>query len=293
LLLSPGRRIGITGSSGLVGSALTHVLSTGGHIPIALPRPTSGELKVSALADLDAIVHLAGEPIASGQWTSERRRRIRDSRVEGTRKLCELLAGLAEPPGVLIAASAIGYYGDRGEEEVDETAPAGEGFLADVVGEWERAAQPARDAGIRVVHPRLGVVLWPGGGALRKMLPVMRAGVGGYLGSGRQFWSWISLDDVIGSVLHAITDDRLEGPVNVTAPRPVRNREFTAVLADVLGRPAALPAPGFALRMAMGKMADELLLASTNVVPGRLSDTGYEYADPDLELALRHMLGRY
>jgi len=291
--LAAGRRIGITGSSGLVGSTLTHVLSTGGHIPIALARPTSGGLHPSALEGLDAVVHLAGEPIAAGQWTPERRRRIRDSRVDGTRILSELLAGLEEPPDVLICASAIGFYGNRGDEVLDEQAGSGSGFLPDVVTEWEQAADPARDAGIRVVCARLGVVVWPSGGALKKMLPAMRAGVGGRLGTGRQFWSWVSLDDVIGSILHAISDDRLAGPVNVTAPRPVTNREFTAVLADVLGRPAVLPVPPFALRMALGAMADELLLASAKVIPSRLSDAGYEFCEPDLESALRHMLGQY
>ncbi len=290
--LDPGRRVGITGASGLIGTALTHVLSTGGHSPIGLARPSSDTLEPASLEGLQAVVHLAGEPIAGGQWTVERRRRIHDSRVEGTRLLGEALARLGSPPDVLICASAIGFYGDRGDETLDEQASAGKGFLAEVVDDWERAAEPARAAGIRVVHLRFGIVLWPAAGALNRMLTPMRVGVGGRLGSGRQFWSWVSLDDAIGSVLHAMADDRLSGPVNVTAPNPLRNREFTGVMAEVLNRPAVLPVPAFALRTLLGQMANELLLASARVVPSRLTDTGYEFCDSELEPALRHMLGQ-
>lgn len=291
--LDPGRRVGITGASGLIGSALTHMLTTGGHSPIGLGRPSSDTLQPASLEGLQAVVHLGGEPIAAGQWTVERRRRIRDSRVDGTRMLSEALARLDSPPDVLICASAIGFYGDRGDEILDEQASPGKGFLAEVVDEWERAAEPARDAGIRVVHLRFGIVLWPAAGALNRMLTPMRACVGGPLGSGRQFWSWVSLDDAIGSVLHAMADDRLSGPVNVTAPTPLRNREFTGLLAEVLNRPAVLPVPAFALRTMLGAMADELLLASARVMPSRLTDTGYVFCDSDLEPALRHMLGQY
>ncbi len=291
--LSSGQRVGITGASGLVGSELTHVLTTGGHQTTSLPRPLSGGLTASSLEGLQAVVHLAGEPIAAGKWTPERRERIHDSRVEGTRILSETLAGLNRPPDVLICASAIGFYGDCGDEVLNEQSSKGDGFLAELVDEWEQAAEPARAAGIRVVHLRFGVVLWPAGGALSRMLLPFRAGAGGPLGSGRQYWSWVSLDDAIGSVLHSIANDEVSGPVNVTSPMPVQNREFTRVLAEVLNRPAVLPVPAFALKAAFGQMAQELMLASARVMPSRLLDTGYEFSDFELEPALRHMLGRY
>lgn len=307
--LPPGLRVAISGMSGMVGTELARVLSTGGQVPLALKRSASeppaasggsiawdigaGTIDRSALEGLDAVVHLAGEPIAGDRWTPERKRRILDSRVDGTRLLAESLAGLENPPRVLVCASAIGWYGDRGDVRLEETASAGQGFLPDVVRAWEGAADPARDAGIRVVHLRLGMVLWPGGGALERLLLPMRAGLGGRLGDGRQIWSWVTLDDVIGAALHAIGDDRVEGPVNVTAPNPVSNREFTAVLARVLRRPAILPAPAPALRTLLGpEMVDELLLASARVVPAELERTGYTFSDPLLEPALRHMLGR-
>jgi len=291
--LAAGQRVGITGATGLIGSELTHVLTTGGHSPIPLARPSSGTLEPASLEDLRSVVHLAGEPIDAGKWTPERRRRIRDSRIEGTRVLSEALAGLDAPPETLICASAIGIYGDRGDETLDEQSSAGEGFLAGVVNDWEQAAEPAREAGIRVVHLRFGVVLWPAGGALNRMLTPFRAGGGGPLGSGRQVWSWVSLDDAIGSVLHSMANTDISGPVNVTSPMPVKNKEFTAVLADVLNRPAILPVPAFALRTAFGQMADELMLASARVAPSRLLENGFEFRDIELESALRHMLGRY
>ena len=253
----------------------------------------AGTIDRAELEGLDAVVHLAGAPIADGRWTDERRRAILDSRVEGTRLLAGALAGLDEPPPVLVCASAIGYYGDRGDRRLDEDAGRGDGFLADVVEAWEAAAAAAREAGIRVVHLRFGVVLWPAGGALARLLVPMDAGVGGRLGSGRQVWSWVGLDDVLGAVVHAIGTPELEGPVNVTAPDPVTNAELTNVLADVLGRPAFLPVPAGALRLALGEMADELLLSSARVVPEALQRTGYRFSDPVLEPALRHMLGRY
>lgn len=308
--LEPGRRVAISGTSGMIGTELARVLSTGGHVPLALTRPGSdapeaahgtiswdvaaGAVDAAGLEGLDAVVHLAGEPIAGGRWTPEKKRRILDSRVEGTKLLAETLVGLDAPPGVLVCASAIGLYGDRGDTRLDEAAGAGEGFLAEVVQAWEAAAEPARAAGLRVVHLRLGVVLWPAGGALERLRLPMCLGVGGRLGSGRQIWSWVTLDDVLGAVLHAIATPGLEGPVNVTAPNPVRNQEFTDVLARVMHRPDVVPAPAFALRAALGQeVADELLLASAHVAPDVLERTGYQFTDPVLEPALRHQLGRY
>lgn len=308
--LPAGRRIAISGASGMVGTALARVLSTGGHEPLALARPASdpphavhdtvawdvsaGTIDREGLEGIDAVVHLAGESIADGRWTDERKRRILDSRVEGTRLLAETLAQLDSPPPVFVCASAIGFYGDRGAARLDESAERGDGFLADVVEAWEAAAEPAREAGIRVVHLRLGVVLWPAGGALAKLLVPFRAGVGGRLGSGRQVWSWVTLDDVVGAVIHAVGSDRVDGPVNVTAPEAVTNAEFTDVLARVLGRPALLPVPSAALRIALGpELAEELLLSSARVAPDALLRSGYEFSDPVLEPALRHMLGRY
>lgn len=308
--LEPGRRIAISGMSGMIGTELARLLSTGGHVPLALARPGSdppeaahgtvswdpaaGAVDAAGLEGLDAVVHLAGEPIAGRRWTPDKKRRILESRVEGTRLLAETLAGRDAPPRVLVCASAIGLYGDRGDARLDESAGPGAGFLPEVVQKWEAAADPARAAGIRVVHLRLGLVLWPAGGALERLRLPMCVGLGGRLGSGLQVWSWVTLDDVLGAVLHAIATERLEGPVNVTAPNPVRNREFTEVLARVMHRPAALPAPEFALRAALGgEMADELLLASAHVVPDALERTGYAFTDPVLEPALRHQLGRY
>lgn len=308
--LAPGRRVAISGTSGMIGTTLSRVLSTGGHEPVAIVRsgsdpPVAGHatahwdigsesVDAAALEGIDAAVHLAGESIAGGRWTSEKKRRILDSRVEGTRLLARTLADLKRPPPVLVCASAIGVYGDRGDTRLDETATAGDGFLAEVVRAWEEAAEPARAAGIRVVHVRFGLVLWPGGGALERLLVPMRIGVGGRLGSGRQVWSWVTLDDVVGAVLHAIGTTSLSGPVNVAAPNPVRNEEFIDVLARVLNRPAVLPAPAVALRAALGReAADELLLSSAYVVPAALERTGYEFSDPLLEPALRHLLGRY
>jgi hypothetical protein len=307
--LAPGRRIAITGMSGMIGTELARVLSTGGHAPVAVVRAGSDPpaaahgtlswdiakrtIDAAALEGIDAVVHLAGEPIA-GRWTPEKRRRILESRVEGTGLLARTVAGLERPPRVLICASAIGLYGDRGDTRLEEAANPGDGFLADVVRAWEAAADPARAAGIRVIHLRVGLVLWPGGGALERLLLPMRAGIGGRLGSGRQWWSWVTLDDVVGATLHAIATDGLAGPVNVVAPGPVRNAEFTDVLARVLNRPAFLPAPAPVLRVVLGEeAADQLLLSSARVVPAALQRTGYQFSDPVLEAALRHQLGRY
>lgn len=295
--------VAVTGSSGLVGSTLVPMLTTGGHQVTRLVRRSAGEGEVqwdasaasfdaAKLDGVDAVVHLAGENIAAGRWSTEVKRRIRDSRVHGTRILCEGLAGMATPPRVLICASAIGFYGDRGDEFLDEASSAGEGFLAEVARDWEAATQPAAEAGIRVVSLRLGVVLSPRGGALEKMLTPFKLGGGGRVGSGRQYWSWISVDDAAGAFLHALMTQSLSGPVNAVAPHPVTNQEFTKTLGKVLGRPTLVPMPAFAARLALGEMADELLLASTRVTPGRLLDSGYTFRHSTLEDALRHVLGK-
>lgn len=300
------KRIAITGASGLVGSSLARFLTTGGHRVARVVRrrgavgegdvywsPAEGEIDAAALEGVDAVVHLAGENLAAGRWTDERRRRILESRVQGTRLLAEALAKLERKPSVLVSMSAVGYYGDTGEEPVDETAPSGEGFLAEVCREWEAAAQPARDAGIRVVHPRMGVVLSPEGGALAKMLPVFKLGLGGKLGKGDQFMSWIALDDALGALHHAVFEETLEGPANAVAPESVTNHEFTKTLGKVLGRPAVFTVPGAALKLGLGQgLAEEALLWGQRAVPARLTNTGFEWRYPRLEGALRHLLGR-
>jgi uncharacterized protein len=297
--------IAISGTSGLVGTALIPLLTTQGHSVRRLVRsepnrstgeigwdPARGGMAPDDLEGLDAVIHLGGESIASGRWTKRKQKRIRDSRVESTRLVAETLARMERPPKVLLCASAVGYYGDRGNESLNEEATPGQSFLADVCQQWEQAAEPARKAGIRVANLRFGVVLSPIGGALTQMLPLFRLGLGGRLGSGRQYWSWIAIDDAIGAVGHALANEHLSGPINVTAPAPVTNRQFTAILAKVLRRPAVLPAPSTALRLALGPMADELLLASARALPDRLLDSGYAFRNADLESALRHLLAQ-
>jgi hypothetical protein len=296
-------KILITGSSGLIGSAAVKSLTAAGNAVTRLVRhqpppgeaaipwePAAGRLDPARLEGFDAVVHLAGESIARGRWTAKKMARIRSSRIQGTRLLSETLARLSDKPKVLACASAVGYYGDRGAEEVDETSPPGSGFLAAVCREWEAATQPAADAGIRVVQARLGVVLAAEGGALAKMLPAFRLGLGGRLGSGRQYMSWITLDDVLGAIAHVLATDALRGPVNLVAPQPVTNAEFARALARTLRRPALLPVPAFVLRAALGQMAVELLLSGARVVPRRLLDSGYRFCDPQLHAALRHLL---
>lgn len=307
--LGGSRSLLVSGSTGLVGSALTALLSSGGHRVTRLARgegsetdplaagsvrwdPARGRLATEDVEGFDAVVHLAGESIAGGPWTAERKARIRDSRVEGTMLLCEALARAERPPAVLVCASAVGYYGDRGDAVVDENAGPGSGFLADTCVEWEAACAPARHAGIRVVNLRIGVVLTPAGGALEKMLVPFRLGLGGVLGSGAQYWSWITLDDLLGTIVHAVATDDLEGPVNVVSPDPPTNREFTRALGAVLGRPTVVPVPAAALRLTMGEMADEMLLGGARVIPTKLRDSGYGYLHPELGGALRHVLGR-
>jgi uncharacterized protein (TIGR01777 family) len=292
----------VTGASGFIGSALAPVLTTGGHSVRRLTRktpsrddeyrwdPAAGDVEPSALAGLDAVVHLAGESVA-GRWTADKKERILRSRVDGTRTLSEALANSAQPPRVLVTASAIGFYGDRGDEQLTEQSTSGDGFLAEVVREWEAASRAAEEAGIRVVRLRFGIVLSPKGGALRTMLRPFRLGVGGKLGSGRQWMSWVSIDDVIGAIHHALITDELGAVANTTAPNPVTNAEFTKTLGRVIGRPTLLPVPAPAIRLALGEFAQEAL-SSARVVPRRLLETGYQFRHPDLEPALRHVLGR-
>jgi hypothetical protein len=255
-------------------------------------NPEAEEVAMPGLEGMDAVVHLAGENIATGRWTAEKKAKIRHSRVQGTRVLCETLSRLAEPPKVLVSASAVGYYGDRGEEILREDSLPGMGFLAQVCRDWEAATEPATQRGIRVVHLRLGAVLSPSGGALAKMLGPFKIGVGGVVGSGRQYMSWIAIDDVLGVVHHCLITETLDGPVNAVAPSPMTNREFTRILGRVLGRPALFPLPSFAARLVFGEMADALLLASTRVEPSRLQETGFSFRYPELEGALRHLLGK-
>jgi uncharacterized protein (TIGR01777 family) len=241
------------------------------------------------VSGFDAVVHLAGESIV-GRWTDAKKRRVRESRVQGTRNLAEALAAAPQRPHVFISASAIGYYGDRGEEMLREESSSGSGFLPDVCREWESAAEPATKAGIRTAQMRFGVVLSASGGALKKMLPPFRMGVGGNIGSGRQWMSWIDIDDVVGAIQHVITNETLRGPVNVIGPNPARNAEFTKTLASVLSRPAILPMPAFAARLAFGQMADELLLASQRVEAAKLLSSGYVFHRPVLRTALEAIL---
>ena len=283
----------VTGATGLVGSTLIPFLTTGGHevSPLRRPEdwnPAKGVLDRAALEGYDAVVHLAGENIASGRWSDAQKERIRASRVDGTRLLSEALAGLEKKPQVLVSASAIGYYGDRGDEALRADSEPGSGFLADVCQAWEEATTPARDAGIRVVLLRTGVVLSPKGGALAKMLTPFKLGVGGVVGSGEQYMSWIEIDDLVGMILHALAEESVAGPVNAVAPNPVTNHEFTKTLGRVLGRPTVFPLPAFAAKLAMGEMAEELLLSSARVETA----TSYEFRYPELEPALRHLLGR-
>jgi uncharacterized protein len=298
----PGPRlvVGMSGTSGLIGRQLSALLTTGGHRVVRLVRgaaqcdgiawdPAIGILEPEKLPHLDAVVHLAGENI-SGLWTAEKRRRIHDTRVFGTRVLSESLARLAKKPEALICASAVGYYGSHGDELLDESSLRGEGFLAEVSAQWESAAEAARAAGIRVAHLRLGVVLTPAGGALATMLPVFRAGLGGVLGPGTQWLPWVSLDDAISAFYTALMDDRISGALNVVAPNSVTNRQFTRALGRILHRPTALAVPTFLLKAA-GRMGEEILLSSQRVVSRKLDALGFRFRDPELEAMLRRDMG--
>ena len=293
--------VAISGSTGLMGSRLAILLSLLGHETKSIVRGDSNDQsEVSVWQDddsfrdlegVDAVVHLAGKPIADERWTDRVKQQIIESRVAKTRVLCEKLSRLDRKPEVLVCASATGFYGDRDDEVLSESSVAGDGFLPDVSVQWEDATQPAVDAGIRVVFARFGIVLTPAGGALKKMLTPAKL-CGGSLGSGQQWWSWVALDDAIGAIYHALAKSNVSGPMNVVSPQPIKNAEFAKTLADVLGRKAILPAPAFALRLAMGEMADALLLASTRVEPGTLTKSGYRFRFTDLADTLRHYLGR-
>jgi uncharacterized protein (TIGR01777 family) len=297
-------KILVSGSSGTVGSALVPLLTSEGYTVTRLVRskpkdadgaigwdPIGGTIDTARLEGHDGVVHLAGENIA-GRWTPAKKAAIRDSRVRGTRLLAEALAGLQQPPRVLVCASALGYYGDRGDLVLREDTGSGTGFLAETCREWEAAARPAAEKGIRVVHLRIGIVLSPRGGALKEMLMPFKMGVGGRMGTGKQYWSWVAVDDVAGIIHHALTNESLQGPVNTSTPNPVTNREFTKVFGRVLGRPTILPMPAFAAKLALGEMAEELLLASQRLDVSKLLDSGYQFRYPELESALRHLLGK-
>ncbi|MBA4017256.1 MAG: TIGR01777 family protein [Pirellula sp.] len=299
----PPLRVLITGSGGLVGSALTPFLQTGGHTISRLTRtqskrggirwdPEAGEIDPATLEGFDAVVHLAGESIASGRWSEARKQRILESRVKGTQLLAGALAKLKNPPKVFACASAVGFYGNRGDETLDESSAPGQGFLADVCQAWEAATKPASAAGIRTVNLRFGVILSGRGGALGKMLLPFQLGAGGRIGSGKQWMSWVALDDVIGAIHHSLLTDSVAGPVNVVSPTPVTNAEFTKTLGRVLMRPTIFPMPAFAAKLALGEMADELLLAGQRVLPKALEAADYRFRFAQLEDALRHVLGR-
>lgn len=295
-------RIAITGATGFVGTQLAPFLPKQGHTVVPVSRrpiahgiqwsPDRGVLDRGALEGVDAVIHLAGEGIADQRWSKARKRAILESRTGPTALLARTLASLDRPPRLLISMSAMGIYGDAGERVLTESSATGDDFLATVCREWEAAAEPARAAGIRVVHPRMGLVLMPSGGALARMLVPFRLGIGGRLGHGRQWMSWIAMDDVLSAVWHCLTDQRLSGPINLTSPQPVTNATFTRTLAGVLQRPAIIPVPATALRMLFGEVAEATLLASQRMVPERLQETGFQFRYASLEAALHHLLPR-
>ena len=301
----PRMKIAITGASGMLGTELSSFLTTGGHtvVPVVRHAPAAddeiywsveaGEIDAESFENIDAVIHLAGENLAGGRWTDEKRRRILESRQKGTCLLSEALAGLENPPHTLLSASAVGYYGATSDTIVDEEASPGDNFLAEVCEAWEAAAQPARDAGIRVVHPRIGVVLSPKGGALEQMLTPYKLGVGGKLGSGRQYMSWVTDDDLVGAFNFLMFRDDLEGPFNVTSPNPVTNKEFTKALGRVLSRPTFIPVPSFGIKLLFGEMGQEMLLEGQRAIPERLQQAGFEFEFVGIEDALRHVLGRH
>lgn len=298
-------KILVTGSTGLVGSALIPSLKSKGHQVVRLVRstpkdsasevfwnPEKGTLDAGELEGIDAAVHLAGENLAEGRWTDEKKRRILESRVKGTRLLSETLGKLERKPEVLVSASAVGFYGNRGDEVLTEQSASASDFLAEVCREWELATQTAAQSGVRVVNLRFGVIFSSEGGALKKMLLPFRMGVGGKLGSGRQYMSWITIDDAVGAIEFALENEHLRGPVNVVAPEPATNYEFTKALGGVLSRPTIFPVPAFAARLVFGEMADATLLTSQRVEPQRLKEASFVFKYPELKGALRHVLGK-
>lgn len=297
------RTVAITGASGLVGSAVRDGLIGDGFRVKSIVRrdPTSYEDEIQwdtrtgfvnpdLLEGLDVVIHLAGESIAEGRWSDAKKARIRESRVRGTRVLAEALAGLDRKPSVLVSASAIGYYGDRGDEILTESSAPGQGFLPEVCEQWEAACESAVAAGIRVVNLRAGMVLSKSGGALAAMMTPFKLGLGGRVGSGRQYWSWVALPDMVGICRHVIATESLSGPVNAVSPNSHTNIEFTRALGKALGRPTIFPLPGFGARIVLGEMADGLLLASARVKPEKLEESGYDFHYPELDAALQAAL---
>jgi len=303
--------VAITGASGLLGGALSRALRDDGHRVTGVTRsepgpdevrwsPAQQRLDPADLRGVDAVVNLAGEKIGftswtpraiiDARWTPKTRREILSSRVQGTTLLAETIAAMDDGPRVMVSVSAIGYYGDRGDETLTEASRPGDLFLSDVCRAWEASADAARAAGLRVVHPRIGIVQTPRDGALQRSLPLFRLGLGGPFGSGSQWWSWVMLDDVVGILKHAVTNDGVSGPINVTAPTPVTNRDWTRTLGRVLGRPAALPVPRFGPKLVLGEMVDELVYVSARVLPDATLASGYTFQFPDLEAGLRSVL---
>jgi uncharacterized protein len=299
----PRRRVLMTGASGLIGRALAPLLSTGGHQVVRLGRagggqgevqwdPAKGILDPAVFDDINAVVHLSGTNVGAGRWTAGRKAEILDSRIDSTRLMVRQLARLKRPPEVLVCASASGYYGSGGAEWYDEDDPAGQGFLAEVCRRWEQEALQAEHLGIRLVLARIGVVLSPAGGALARMVPFFRCGLGGRIGRGDQYMSWIALDDVVGALYQVLMDDRVQGPVNMVAPHPVTNAEFVATLGQVLGRPASMPVPAAGVRLLWGEMGRAILLDGIRVRPTRLTQSAYSFRLPRLADALRFYLGK-
>ena len=295
-------KILVSGSHGLVGKALIGSLESSGHEVLRLVRstPKPGEIEwhpnqdamdEARLEGFDVVINLAGENVAGGRWTEDQKRKIHDSRVNGTHLLSEAMAKLEKRPRVFLCASATGFYGDRDDEVLDEHSDSGGGFLAGVCREWEMATEPAVAAGVRVVNLRFGVILAREGGMLAKLLTPFKMGMGGKVGSGKQFISWVAIDDVVSAINLALNDETFRGPLNVVSPNPVTNEVFTKTLGHVLSRPTALAMPAFAARLAFGEMADEMLLSSQYVVPKRLSDAGFEFKYPELEGALKKYVG--